>query len=273
MNESSDGIKSAKVRRRTTTTTVAPREVFTFDSGPHLSYPSLMSISIDLSVPSQVTTGSDVVIACYYYLSGKSLHSLKWYREGHEFYRVLPSSYPVIQVLDEIGIQVDVSQFNNLSLSFFLPFLSFISHFSLPFFSRWNLQVKNNMNFPKDSVTELPSHRWWKFQKPSSFPSVFLQPVSHPSSHFHVFLLVFLFLKIFQMSLEKLNVSTGMGHRWTTLCNVNHNWIFLQKHNSNDTHVTLKNVTSETSGVFTCEITDKEYLTHHEEKFMNVIRK
>lgn len=52
-------------------------------------------------------------------------------------------------------------------------------------------------------------------------------------------------------------------------------WIFvgLQRRNSNDTHVTLKNVTSETSGVYTCEITDKEYLTHHQEKFMNVIRK
>lgn len=132
MNEFLDGIKSAKVRRRTTTT-VAPREVFTFDSGPHSSYPSLMNISIDLSVPSQVTIGSDVVIACYYNLSGKSLDSLKWYREGHEFYGVLLSSDPVIRVLDEIGIQVDVSQCNDLSFSFLLPFLSY---FSLPFFSR-----------------------------------------------------------------------------------------------------------------------------------------
>lgn len=153
VNESLDGIKSAKVRRRTTTTTVAPRDVFTFGSEPHSSYSSLMSISIDLLVPSQVTIGSDVVIACYYDLSGKSLHSLKWYREGHEFYRVLPGSYPVIRVLDEIGTQVDVSQCNKLSFSFLLPF---IPYFSLPFFSRWNLQVKNSMNFPKDSVTELP---------------------------------------------------------------------------------------------------------------------
>lgn len=109
MNKSLDGSKSAKVRRRTTTTTVAPRDMFTFGSGSHSSNSSLMSISIDLLIPSEVTIGSDVVIACNY-LSGKPLHSLKWYREGREFYLVQPSSNPVIRVLDEIGIQVDVSQ-------------------------------------------------------------------------------------------------------------------------------------------------------------------
>ena len=50
------------------------------------------------------------MIACYYDLSGKSLHSLKWYHEGHEFYRVEPRSHPEIIVLQEEGIRVDVSQ-------------------------------------------------------------------------------------------------------------------------------------------------------------------
>lgn len=68
-----------------------------------------MSISIDLLVPDQVTDGTDVLIACYYDLSGKSLHSLKWYHEGHEFYRVEPRSHPEIIVLHEDGIIVDVS--------------------------------------------------------------------------------------------------------------------------------------------------------------------
>lgn len=101
---------TAKVRRRSTTTTTSTTDPIALFTDDHSSYSSLLSISIDLQVPGQVSTGSNVMIACYYDLSGKSLHSLKWYHEGHEFYRVEPRSHPEIIVLQEEGIQVDVSQ-------------------------------------------------------------------------------------------------------------------------------------------------------------------
>lgn len=82
----------------------------------HSSFSSLLSISIDLQVPSQVPSGSNAVIACYYDLSGKSLHSLKWYHEGREFYRVEPRIYPPTQVFSEPGIRVDVSTNETLTV-------------------------------------------------------------------------------------------------------------------------------------------------------------
>ena len=46
------------------------------------------SISLPtLKVPSYAVKGSDVVLECDYDLEGQALYSVKWYKNGLEFYR------------------------------------------------------------------------------------------------------------------------------------------------------------------------------------------
>ena len=40
---------------------------------------------------------------------GDKLYSIKWYRNGHEFYRYLPTDSPKTTVFNGDGITVDVS--------------------------------------------------------------------------------------------------------------------------------------------------------------------
>ena len=42
-------------------------------------------------------------------MEGDKLYSIKWYRNGHEFYRFIPSDEPRTTVFNGDGINVDVS--------------------------------------------------------------------------------------------------------------------------------------------------------------------
>lgn len=42
-------------------------------------------------------------------MDGEELYSVKWYKDGHEFYRYIPRSMPPALVFDLPGINVDVS--------------------------------------------------------------------------------------------------------------------------------------------------------------------
>ena len=44
-------------------------------------------------------------------LEGDNLYSIKWYRNGHEFYRYIPSDHPQTTIFNGNGINVDVSKF------------------------------------------------------------------------------------------------------------------------------------------------------------------
>ena len=41
-------------------------------------------------------------------LEGDNLYSIKWYRNGHEFYRYIPSDHPQTTIFNGNGINVDV---------------------------------------------------------------------------------------------------------------------------------------------------------------------
>lgn len=43
-------------------------------------------------------------------MDGEDLYSVKWYKDGHEFYRYLPSNFPPALVFRMPGISVDVSR-------------------------------------------------------------------------------------------------------------------------------------------------------------------
>lgn len=42
-------------------------------------------------------------------MNGEALYSVKWYKDGYEFYRYVPRDHPPAQVFNQSGINVDVS--------------------------------------------------------------------------------------------------------------------------------------------------------------------
>ena len=60
-------------------------------------------------IPSHAIKGEDVVLECLYDMQGDSLYSVKWYRNGQEFYRHIPTDRPQTVVFKQPGLIVDVS--------------------------------------------------------------------------------------------------------------------------------------------------------------------
>ena len=74
-------------------------------------------------LPAHAILGEDVVLECLYDMEGDALYSVKWYRNGKEFYRHIPSDSPPTAVFRQPGLVVDVSQsqaMRNLSLNLYL---------------------------------------------------------------------------------------------------------------------------------------------------------
>ena len=61
------------------------------------------------SIPSHAIKGEDVILECLYDLQGDSLYSVKWYRNGQEFYRHIPTDRPQTVVFRQPGLIVNVS--------------------------------------------------------------------------------------------------------------------------------------------------------------------
>ena len=64
---------------------------------------------MDVSIPPHAIRGADVRLECLYDMEGDKLYSIKWYRNGHEFYRYIPTDRPKTTIFDGNGIHVDVS--------------------------------------------------------------------------------------------------------------------------------------------------------------------
>ena len=60
-------------------------------------------------LPAHAILGEDVVLECLYDMEGDALYSVKWYRNGKEFYRHIPSDNPPTAVFRQPGLMVDVS--------------------------------------------------------------------------------------------------------------------------------------------------------------------
>ena len=54
------------------------------------------------------------MLECGYDMEGDRLYSVKWYRNGKEFYRHIPSDSPPTAVFSQPGLLVDVSTDNTL---------------------------------------------------------------------------------------------------------------------------------------------------------------
>ena len=63
-----------------------------------------------LTVPGQLILGSGASLGCDYNLEGSKLYSVKWYKDGQEFFRFMPSMDNKIEVFSVRGVNVDVSE-------------------------------------------------------------------------------------------------------------------------------------------------------------------
>ncbi|CAO1334690.1 unnamed protein product [Diamesa serratosioi] len=63
----------------------------------------------EVRIPKHVTrNNSKTVLECHYDMNGEALYSVKWYKDGYEFYRYVPRDMPPAQVFDQPGINVDL---------------------------------------------------------------------------------------------------------------------------------------------------------------------
>lgn len=63
----------------------------------------------EVRIPNHVIRNNSVRLECHFDLNGEALYSVKWYKDGYEFYRYVPRDHPPAQVFDQNGITVDVS--------------------------------------------------------------------------------------------------------------------------------------------------------------------
>ena len=78
-----------------------------------------------LTVPGQLILGSGASLGCDYNLEGSKLYSVKWYKDGQEFFRFMPSMDNKIEVFSVRGVNVDVSGKLKKTFFYFLRNLPF----------------------------------------------------------------------------------------------------------------------------------------------------
>merc|ERR1712223_60479 len=71
---------------------------------------------LNVEIPPHAIRGNNAKLTCKYDLEGDKLYSIKWYRNGHEFYRYIPSDHPQTTIFNGDGIHVDKSQSSETEL-------------------------------------------------------------------------------------------------------------------------------------------------------------
>lgn len=72
---------------------------------------------IEFSVPTKVTTKTNVTLDCLFDLDGDTLYSVKWYKDNMEFYRFVPSSVPHRILHPVQGIKASFTKDSNSSVT------------------------------------------------------------------------------------------------------------------------------------------------------------
>ncbi|XP_035916462.1 uncharacterized protein LOC118514063 [Anopheles stephensi] len=62
----------------------------------------------EVRVPKHTIKGHSVRLECHYDMEGEALYSVKWYKDGYEFYRYVPRDDPPGTVFPQPGIIVDL---------------------------------------------------------------------------------------------------------------------------------------------------------------------
>ena len=64
---------------------------------------------LGFSVPPQLILGQSASLECNVDLEGSVLYSVKWYKNGQEFFRYMPAMQRQYDVFDVDGVSIDVS--------------------------------------------------------------------------------------------------------------------------------------------------------------------
>ncbi|XP_025413825.1 uncharacterized protein LOC112685965 isoform X2 [Sipha flava] len=68
---------------------------------------------LNVRIANHTVLGTSTKLECTYDLQGETLYSVKWYKDGDEFFRYLPKSVPKIQVFEKQGIYIDIDKSNS----------------------------------------------------------------------------------------------------------------------------------------------------------------
>lgn len=63
-----------------------------------------------VQIPQHVVLNETVRMQCNFNLDKEPLYSVKWYKDGHEFYRYVPRDVPTVQTFRVPGVNVNVSR-------------------------------------------------------------------------------------------------------------------------------------------------------------------
>ncbi|KZC14587.1 hypothetical protein WN55_07230 [Dufourea novaeangliae] len=63
---------------------------------------------LELVIPQHVVRGQNIRLECNFNLDGETLYSVKWYKDGNEFYRYVPQDRPPVLVFQLPGVTANI---------------------------------------------------------------------------------------------------------------------------------------------------------------------
>lgn len=73
----------------------------------------------EVRIEQHTVRGNTSQLLCQFDLQGETLYSVKWYKDGNEFFRFLPRDSPPAQIFPLPGVAVDV----RLSFTYFFSIM------------------------------------------------------------------------------------------------------------------------------------------------------
>ncbi|KAG8252760.1 hypothetical protein J6590_049307 [Homalodisca vitripennis] len=67
---------------------------------------------LEVRIEQHTVRGNSSQLLCQFDLQGETLYSVKWYKDGNEFFRFLPRDSPPAQIFPLPGVAVDISRSN-----------------------------------------------------------------------------------------------------------------------------------------------------------------
>ncbi|GAB0095411.1 Immunoglobulin-like domain [Sergentomyia squamirostris] len=76
---------------------------------PFVSFGSIAALRLtEVRIPNHTVRGSAARLECHYEMDGEALYSVKWYKDGNEFYRYVPRDMPPVLIFQLPGVSVDL---------------------------------------------------------------------------------------------------------------------------------------------------------------------
>ena len=67
----------------------------------------------EVRIPVHIVKGQEARLECHFDLEGEALYSVKWYKDGSEFFRYVPRDQPPVQLFNLPGVVVEVNFFTS----------------------------------------------------------------------------------------------------------------------------------------------------------------